>query len=66
MSDDVYNGKTVEKIFNEVRDEKEYGARPVIRTIERLVEDRIADLIIDGHVKKGHAFTDGEISGETC
>lgn len=65
MAEDVYNGKTVEKIFNEVRDEKEYGARPVIRTIERLVEDRIADLIIDGHVKKGHAFTDEEISGET-
>lgn len=65
MEEDVYNGKTVEKIFNEVRDEKEYGARPVIRTIERLVEDRIADLIIDGRVKKGHAFTDEEISGET-
>jgi ATP-dependent Clp protease ATP-binding subunit ClpC len=64
MAEDVYNGKTVEKIFNEVRDEKEYGARPVIRTIERLVEDRIADLIIDGHVKKGHAFTDEEISSE--
>lgn len=65
MTEDVYNGKTFEKIFNEVRDEKEYGARPVIRTIERLVEDRIADLIIDGHVKKGHAFTDEDISSET-
>jgi ATP-dependent Clp protease ATP-binding subunit ClpC len=65
MAEDVYNGKTVENIFNEVRDEKEYGARPVIRTIERLVEDRIADLIIEGHAKKGHAFTDEEISGET-
>jgi ATP-dependent Clp protease ATP-binding subunit ClpC len=64
MAEDVYNGKTVEKIFNEVRDEKEYGARPVIRTIERLVEDRIADLIIDGHAKKGHAFTDEEILSE--
>ena len=65
MAEDVYNGKTVERIFNEVRDEKEYGARPVIRTIERMVEDRIADLIIDGHVKKGHTFTDEEISNET-
>jgi ATP-dependent Clp protease ATP-binding subunit ClpC len=64
MAEDVYNGKTVENIFNEVRDEKEYGARPVIRTIERLVEDRIADLIIEGHAKKGHAFTDEEISSE--
>lgn len=65
VSDDVYNGKTVERIFEEVRDEKEYCARPVIRTIERLVEDRIADLIIDGQVKKGHVFTDEEISNET-
>lgn len=65
IADDVYTGNTVERIFNEVRDEKEYGARPVIRAIERLVEDRIADMIIDGHAKKGHAFTDEEISSET-
>ena len=65
MAEDVYNGKTVERIFNEVQDEKEYGARPVIRTIERLVEDRIADLIIDEQVNKGHTFTDDEISSET-
>ena len=65
VADDVYSGKTVERIFEEVRGEKDYGARPVIRTIERMVEDRIADLIIDGDVKKGHIFTDDEINNET-
>ena len=62
MSDDVYTGNVAETVFNEVREEKEYGARPVIRTIERLVEDRLADLIIDGKVKKGHIFSDKELS----
>lgn len=61
MSNDVYSGKLVEKIFNEVTEEREYGARPVIRTIERLVEERIADLIIDGGVEKGHVFGDEEL-----
>ena len=62
LSNDVYSGKVVERILNEISEEKGYGARPVIRTIERLVEDRIADLIIDGGVEKGHVFGDKELS----
>ncbi len=64
LSNDVYTGNTAQRIFDEVRNEKEYGARPVIRTIERLVEDKIADLIIEGGVKKGHTFVDEEITKE--
>ncbi len=30
-----------------------YGARPLRRTIQRLVQDRLAMLILDGHVREG-------------
>lgn len=62
LSKDVFNGKTVEKIMENVNEEKEYGARPIIRAIEHIVEDRIADLIIDGNKPKGYEFSDDDIS----
>ena len=61
LSNDVYTGKVAETVFNEVTEEREYGARPVIRTIERLVEEKIADLIIDEGVEKGYVFRDEEL-----
>ncbi len=33
--------------------DKTYGARPLKRTIQELVEDRLAEEILDGHIKEG-------------
>ena len=58
FSEEIYTGKTIENIFNNVTEEREYGARPVIRTIEKMVEEKIADMIIEGKVKKDYVFSD--------
>ncbi len=33
--------------------DQKYGARPLRRTIQSMVEDRLAEEILDGHIKKG-------------
>ena len=46
----------------------EFGARPLRRTIEREVDDRIADLVLDGDLAEGRrvrvAVRDGELAFE--
>ena len=42
-----YNSDTVDFILNQIKNEREYGARPVIRTIRDNIENVITDLIID-------------------
>lgn len=43
-----------------------YGARPLKRAIQRLIEDPVSDLILQGGVKEGQTIkvdaTDGEIT----
>lgn len=43
----IYNDNTVEYLFNIVKDEKKFGARPVIRTIQDEIENVITDLILE-------------------
>lgn len=40
-------------IFDKLSEEREYGARPVIRYIQRLVENRLADYILENNISKG-------------
>ncbi len=37
--------------------DNEYGARPLKRAIQRLVEDKLSELILDGSLKKGDNIT---------
>lgn len=60
LNNDVYN-ITIKKILNNISDKKEYGARPIIREIENLIENKIADILIENNIKKGHIFTYDEI-----
>lgn len=54
----------VEKIIGNISDKAEYGARPILREIQNLLEDKITDLLIDNDYKKGHTFKYAEISTE--
>ena len=48
---------TVSFILNSISEEKEYGARPIIRSIQDNVENRITDIILENEdVKEGHEF----------
>ena len=42
FTDDV-----IDAVFKEIGDEKEYGARPIVRIIRREIENKITDLILE-------------------
>lgn len=46
-----FNDDIVEYILKEINDEKEYGARPIKRVIKSLIEDAIADFIINNDIE---------------
>lgn len=48
-----YDDKVVDYLLEIVKKEKEYGARPVIRTIRDNIENKITDLIIDYEQENG-------------
>ena len=41
-----YPESVVDYIFNIVKDEKEYGARPIMRAIRDTIEDKITDALL--------------------
>lgn len=47
------DAKAIDYLIEKGYDEK-YGARPLRRTIQNLVEDRIAEEILEGNIKKGN------------
>ena len=43
-----YDESSVEHIFENIKGESEYGARPIIRVIQNEIEDPLTDAILDG------------------
>ena len=41
---------------NIVKDEKEYGARPIMRAIQDTIEDKITDALLAMDYENGHTF----------
>ena len=54
--DITFNDETVEWLFNSIENEKEYGARPIHRTIRDNIENKITDMLIDKDYPKGKTF----------
>jgi ATP-dependent Clp protease ATP-binding subunit ClpC len=50
-----YGEDTVEYIYNIIKDDKEYGARPIVRAIQDEIEDKITDLLLENDYS-GHTF----------
>lgn len=44
----TYNESAVEHIFEIIKGESEYGARPIIRAVQNEIEDPLTDAILDG------------------
>ena len=57
LADDILDGQLIENIFVKIKEETEYGARPILREIQFQLEDRLTDYIIDNSVEKGFVFT---------
>lgn len=51
-----YNDSVIDYIFNIVKDEKEYGARPIMRAIQDTIEDKITDALLAMDYENGHTF----------
>ena len=51
-----YDDSVVNYIFNIVKDEKEYGARPIMRAIQDTIEDKITDALLAMDYENGHTF----------
>ena len=49
-----YDKNAVDFIFNGTIEERGYGARPVIRLIEKHIENKITDMIIDNDYESHH------------
>ena len=50
-----YDEPTVEYILNIVKEQKEYGARPIVRAIQDEIEDKVTDLLLENDYD-GHRF----------
>lgn len=50
-----YDKTVVEYVYKQIENEKEYGARPILRTIQNDIENRITDLILENDYDK-HTF----------
>ena len=55
MLEIAYNEGTVDYILDIVKDQKEYGARPIARAIQDEIEDKITDLLLENDYS-GHTF----------
>ena len=53
----IYNDSTIEHIYQTIKDESEYGARPIIRAVQNEIEDPITDAILDGECNRDIAIT---------
>ena len=51
-----YNDNVVDHIFNIVKDDKEYGARPIMRAIQDSIENIITDTLLENDYENGHTF----------
>ena len=61
LDDSILHGEFVDRVFDKVKEESEYGARPVQREVRRMLDDRIADLVIEGGIDEGYIFTNSDI-----
>ena len=51
-----YGDDVVEYLLAIVKEEKEFGARPILRAIQDNIEDKITDAILDNDYESGHIF----------
>lgn len=51
-----YDENTVDYILDIVKDQKEFGARPIKRAIQDDIEDKITDLLLEREYSSGYVF----------
>ena len=51
-----YDEDVVNYILKEIQEEKDFGARPIIRSIQNNIEDALTDKLLENDYEKGHVF----------
>ena len=51
-----YDDDVVSYILKEIQDEKDFGARPIIRSIQENIEDKLTDKLLENDYEKGYVF----------
>jgi ATP-dependent Clp protease ATP-binding subunit ClpC len=62
LSNDLTEGKIIDDIYSNISKNKEYGARPIVNEVQRMIEDKIVDYLIDNDVEDNHTFTYQELA----
>lgn len=47
LGDDLYDESFIDFLYEKINDQTEYGARPILRIIQEVIENPITDLILD-------------------
>lgn len=61
LDEDLKSETMIELLFNNIKDLKEYGARPILKEIQHTLEDKITDFIIDKNPSKKHNISYSDI-----
>lgn len=61
LGEDLKGETMIELLFNNIKDLKEYGARPILKEIQHTLEDKITDFIIDKNPSKKHNISYSDI-----
>lgn len=51
-----YEDNLVDYIHSKAIKEKEFGARPIIRLVQNIIEDKITDVMLENNYEKGYIF----------
>lgn len=67
FNDFIINGQLNEElinlIYNKVKGQKKLGARPILREIQKQIEDKISDFILNNNIPKGYKISIKDIRG---
>lgn len=61
LSEDITKTIMIDELFNVIKEKKDYGARPIVNEVQRRIEDKIVDLLIENEIEEGHVFTYNEL-----
>ena len=59
-----YSEDVINYILNYIKKDIEYGARPILRAIQELIENKITDLLLENDYKEWYEFNANIIDNE--
>lgn len=58
VDDSFLNDSIIDMIYESIKDKKNMGARPILRSIEELIEDKAVDILLSKKEEEKYTFTD--------